>query len=120
MTSEPRIMPLLRKLEGQDRSIAIEAIYLLARYLSHRLTPKQFLAQTSADAAPPGQDKAVPLVLDMVASIEAAEGRQIGKLSNERRLAYQTLLITAFLTEGTDPIDPAQIEAILKDLRATV
>jgi|SRR5665213_1110642 len=118
MTIDPLIAPVLRDLQQQLRSVAIEAAYLLLRLMTHGLTRERLLAQADAELRLPYQRQALGLAMELVSLIETQEQVGIQDLSGQRRAAYAAHLTHAILNadDAVDHIRPDQVDAELHQL----
>jgi hypothetical protein len=118
MTIDPLIAPVLRQLQQQPRSVAIEAAYLLLRLMTHGLTRERFLAQADVELRLPYQRQALSIAMDLVSLIEGQEQTDIHVLSGQRRAAYAAHLTHAILNADdiVDHIRPEQDDAALREL----
>ena len=121
MNREPMIQTLVQRLGQQPRSVAVEAAYLLVRYLSHRLSKDNFLAQVQAEPMLPYQHKAVELVLDLISTIEKSEGTDASRMPDPIRHEYEAQLTQAIL-EGGDrrQVDRTMVDAALREFSSIV
>lgn len=110
-------MDVTLRIKGQDRAVAVEAAYLLARYLSHRLTKEKFLRQLKVDVKTPDQQKARELVLEIVADIEDAERMDIAHLTPQRRASYAEQVEELLSGISDSQIEHARVLDALLDLR---
>lgn len=118
MNREPMIQSILQRLRQQPWSVAVEAAYLIVRYLSHRLSKANFLAQVEAEPMLPYRCKAVELALDIVSTIEQSEGTDASRLPDPVRLEYERQLTQAILEGGErDLVDRSKVDAALRELR---
>lgn len=117
MNRAATIRSVLRRLGRQPRSVAVEAAYLVVRYLSHRLTRASFLALLEVEPMLPYQRKAGALALGIISAIELAEGTDAAGLPQPIRHEYERELTAAVLDGGeTDRIDRAKVDAALREL----
>jgi hypothetical protein len=104
-------------LAGLARPALVESVYLVGRYLSHRLTRDVFLRQLQADIDAPDRDDAVATALLIVRDIERQEGAPIEDLPEETRASYANLLDEVLRKHVEPSMDTAEVDEVLSELR---
>ncbi|MSP02551.1 MAG: hypothetical protein EXR07_16100 [Acetobacteraceae bacterium] len=118
MDGKQTMAALLRQLKPLPRSVAIEAVYLVVRCLSHGWTKDDFLTRTEAGTKLAYQQEAAELVPGIISMIEHAEGMSVSLLPDPIRLRYKRQLTNSILASGgKNKVNRGEVDAALRELR---